>query len=462
MSESKPLRFGVIGEYQSGKSLLINCLLQRYIATVGEGCATTHAVVNYLYGESEKIVCEIKGKKCSYNIDRLRDLDTRQDIDEINVYLSCPLLRNFTLTDLPGFGANSEDNIATNNVLSSIDFAIVLAANDKELGGISSTFKDIQTLSQHKIPFYLLLNCRNRDRWACGDPKNKVIAQRNLSLLDSDKPLLYPLNDDGINIVNLMLYWISISDQSDELINREDVQDLIWKYKLNSVSSETIYKASNFELLDRLFSMENKGFLELRREFKDALESLKEEICPVGTIQAFAFNKIPQGWLVCNGQSVSRVSYPKLYAVIGNTFTTGTSLNAHDLFKLPDLRGRFVRGWSDDASIDANRKFGSIQDDALQGHIHSVESCSKNGGHYHYVYFCEKGIDEANTFYSRFYYNIVSDSNSSDNHHETDRDGEHTHEIKLGDAKSSTFGSLRVASETRPANVALLYCIRAE
>lgn len=47
----RPFRFGLIGEYQSGKSLLTNCLLQRSIATVGKGTATTHTVVNYQYGE---------------------------------------------------------------------------------------------------------------------------------------------------------------------------------------------------------------------------------------------------------------------------------------------------------------------------------------------------------------------------------------------------------------------------
>ena len=47
------LRFGIVGQYQSGKSLLINCLINRHVATVGVGVATTHTVVNYSFSESE-------------------------------------------------------------------------------------------------------------------------------------------------------------------------------------------------------------------------------------------------------------------------------------------------------------------------------------------------------------------------------------------------------------------------
>ena len=45
-----------------------------------------------------------------------------------------------------------------------------------------------------------------------------------------------------------------------------------------------------------LFSMDNRAYLELKNEFKEELAKLKEELCPVGTIQAFAFNNVPYGW----------------------------------------------------------------------------------------------------------------------------------------------------------------------
>ncbi|PWE20209.1 hypothetical protein DF188_08525 [Aliarcobacter skirrowii] len=62
----------------------------------------------------------------------------------------------------------------------------------------------------------------------------------------------------------------------------------------------------------------------------------------VGSIETFAgiAAKIPEGYLLCNGQEVSRTTYKDLFDVIGTTygFTSGTT------FKVPDLRGKFVRG----------------------------------------------------------------------------------------------------------------------
>lgn len=39
-------------------------------------------------------------------------------------------------------------------------------------------------------------------------------------------------------------------------------------------------------------------------------------------------------------------------------------------FTVPDLRGNFVRGWNDDASVDANRAIGDLQLDAFKSHTH--------------------------------------------------------------------------------------------
>lgn len=44
------------------------------------------------------------------------------------------------------------------------------------------------------------------------------------------------------------------------------------------------------------------------------------------------------GWLLCNGRSVSRETYPKLFNVIGTAFG---SVDA-DTFNLPDCRGRVI------------------------------------------------------------------------------------------------------------------------
>lgn len=61
----------------------------------------------------------------------------------------------------------------------------------------------------------------------------------------------------------------------------------------------------------------------------------------VGMIIPYANNgPIPEGFLLCNGASVLRATYPDLFDAIGTTF--GATDNAH--FNLPDLRQRFIEG----------------------------------------------------------------------------------------------------------------------
>ena len=85
-------------------------------------------------------------------------------------------------------------------------------------------------------------------------------------------------------------------------------------------------------------------------------------LVPAGTIIQSASKSTPQGYLKCNGASISRVSYQKLFKIIGTTFGS----DDENTFKLPDLRGRFIRGFSDGSSIDGDREFGSSQEDAIR------------------------------------------------------------------------------------------------
>lgn len=59
-----------------------------------------------------------------------------------------------------------------------------------------------------------------------------------------------------------------------------------------------------------------------------------------------------QGWLFCDGAQVSAVTYPALYALIGPLYGTPTTGDASHatLFYLPDYRGAFLRGVSQDAT----------------------------------------------------------------------------------------------------------------
>lgn len=77
-----------------------------------------------------------------------------------------------------------------------------------------------------------------------------------------------------------------------------------------------------------------------------------------GEIRQFAFSSVPTGFLVCDGTAVSRATYADLFTAIGITFGAG---NGTTTFNLPDLRGQFLRGWSNLGPIDGTRVFGSTQ-----------------------------------------------------------------------------------------------------
>ena len=140
---------------------------------------------------------------------------------------------------------------------------------------------------------------------------------------------------------------------------------------------------------------------------------------PAGTVVAFGNTSAPVGFLKCNGAAVSRTTYADLFAAISTTFGAG---NGSTTFTLPDLRGEFVRGWDDSKGTDSGRGMGSYQGGNVGSHTHNVS-----------VY-----------RYSINYQAHYSPNNNAHN--------EYT-ENRTTDNGSQT-------GETRPRNVALLYCIK--
>jgi phage-related tail fiber protein len=163
---------------------------------------------------------------------------------------------------------------------------------------------------------------------------------------------------------------------------------------------------------------------------KAVLASLGAQLTPPGAVQAFACATAPTGWLKCNGGAVSRTTYNALFAAIGTTFGVG---DGSSTFNLPDLRGEFIRGLDDGRGADAGRVLGSAQGFAVQTHSHYINTRSLNPGSVTSL------NDDAGTL----------------------SQGDLTL-TGAGNWQTATFGESGVfASETRPRNVALLYCIKA-
>ena len=145
-------------------------------------------------------------------------------------------------------------------------------------------------------------------------------------------------------------------------------------------------------------------------------------LVPAGAVMAFAMNSAPTGWIECSGNAVSRSTYADLFAAIGTTFGTG---DGSTTFNLPNLRGEFIRGWDNGRGVDDTRTFGSAQSSQLQEHSHALAFNSRNVG------------DPPNPI-------TIGDAQGSGSTKQTNSTG------TTGD-----FGD-----ETRPRNIALMYCIK--
>lgn len=225
-----------------------------------------------------------------------------------------------------------------------------------------------------------------------------------------------------------------------------------------------------------------------------------------GTIIQYGGRTAPAGWLECDGAAVSRTTYSDLFAaltrvstvtinigtstvtwlghglfagdpvsfvttgalptglvagtiyyvagpVATNTFQlastaggsaltmSGTQSGTHtatcapwgdgnftSTFNVPDLRGAFLRGWSHGASRDSGRVLGAYQADALQGHEHTqqlggaITTAAPAGG---------SGVI-----------------------------GQAATAATLGIVTNGSNGAPRIASETRPINYAVMFCIK--
>lgn len=152
---------------------------------------------------------------------------------------------------------------------------------------------------------------------------------------------------------------------------------------------------------------------------KQQMDAAVASVIAPGALQAFAMSSAPSGWLKANGAAISRSTYATLFAAIGTTFGAG---DGSTTFNLPDLRGEFVRGWDDGRGVDSGRGFGTAQADEFEAHYHDVRTNSATGS----------GTGGGGYF--------ISDAGVG--------------------ALERTRATPSGGSETRPRNVALLYCIK--
>jgi hypothetical protein len=182
-------------------------------------------------------------------------------------------------------------------------------------------------------------------------------------------------------------------------------------------------------------------------------------LVPVSTVQSFARSTAPTGWLAANGDTIGSAAsnatnasadYSALFTVLWDNWTNtalpildsagaastrganaAADFAANKRLPLPDLRGIFVRGSGDQtiSGIAYNKTFAAKEGDAMQGHLHGPPSGSTS---------------------------FIADGGAGLGGGGSSRNATNTG----GPVTDGTNGTPRTATETRPANIALLYCIK--
>lgn len=160
----------------------------------------------------------------------------------------------------------------------------------------------------------------------------------------------------------------------------------------------------------------------------------------IGSVTAMAMDTPPEGWLECDGAAISRTTYADLFAAIGTEHGAG---DGSTTFNVPDLRGEFIRGWDNGAGIDTGRAFGSDQLDSFQNFTGTVEFLTGGSG----SPLLRKSAGDG----------VLYTSNN--------RTGTPSGITSVSTAANlnidpSTNPTTRTSDETRPRNVALMYCIK--
>jgi microcystin-dependent protein len=144
---------------------------------------------------------------------------------------------------------------------------------------------------------------------------------------------------------------------------------------------------------------------------------------PAGAVQGFMRRTAPVGWLVLDGSEIPNgtgtvqsitADFSELYVLLVDIY----GANGGNPINLPDMRGYFPRAY-DSRSGSLTEDIGVQQEDQFAAHSHEVNGVTTPG---------------------------TSDAISNDNNNTN----------RVGSVTTSTVGG----DETRPKNIALLYCIK--
>lgn len=141
--------------------------------------------------------------------------------------------------------------------------------------------------------------------------------------------------------------------------------------------SETYAKTETYSKLEsdtkylsttqNLFDLTDKPLARTNLEVYSKAEV--DALFPAGEVCMFAMGTMPAGFIPCDGRSLSRAAYPRLFTAIGTLYGSVDSTT----FNVPEFRGEFLRAWSAGRTgVDTGRAMAAWQNHLYETHTHTI------------------------------------------------------------------------------------------
>lgn len=223
---------------------------------------------------------------------------------------------------------------------------------------------------------------------------------------------------------------------------------------LNSLGAKTIVKANSAALTPN--DIVDGHDMILRYDGTYMVLTNPSGDPPVGSVITTFEDACPTGYLELDGSAISRSTYARLYSKYWNKYGSG---DGSTTFTLPDVRGRFLRGYAHGSANDPDRAsrtdrgdgttgdgVGTLQSYTYQSHNHTASSSTSSSV-----------SSYGSTAYGNAYTGGSSTGNAGDG--STGLYNVAGLGISISSSTSTTVNA-NGGNETRPINIGVLYCVK--
>lgn len=297
-----------------------------------------------------------------------KDKDSTNELQTITLNNNnLQLNKNGGIVDLTKYDKDSQQLVLNGNILS------ITKGNSIVLNGVvdldADPTNEIQNLSLSKDTLKL-------------SKANYVVLPKNL-------------DNDSTNEIQILTYSndiIQLSKANQIILPKDNDRDSLNELQnLNVSGNQLSISKGNQVSIDADITNEIQYLSIINDSIRISnANSVYLPTMPAGSIIAFGGRNIPAGWLLCDGNTVCRITYNRLFNAIDSVWGNG---NGSTTFHLPDLRGQFLRGVSGSSSNDQDastrtaknsnantgNNVGSFQIDELKSHNHSYNGIAGNG-----------------------------------------------------------------------------------